>query len=318
MRFGVGIEIGGTKLQVGLGQGGSTLTRCVRRTVEPGAGAERIRTVLQDLVPSILGQAGIAAADVAGIGIGFGGPVDSRRGIALVSHQVEGWAFFPLKKWAEESWSIPTKVQNDASLAGYAEAMVGAGQGCDRVFYMTIGSGIGGGLIDRGVIDEGQGLGAGEIGHTWLPDPGTGKPEKLELVCSGWSIARRARQRVLDGQQSILRDLVGGDLEKISAKTVYQAAESADSLSLAILAETCETLGLAIANVIALLHPERVIIGGGVSLMGNLFWDRLRDSVARRVFGPFRDSWCVSKALLGEDVVVVGGVLLAVCTKVTH
>jgi glucokinase len=188
--------------------------------------------------------------------------------------------------------------------------MAGAGRGYERIFYVTIGSGIGGGLVDHGVIDEGQGLGAGEIGHTWLPDPVTGEPEKLELLCSGWSIGRRARQRILDGQLSLLSDLVGGDIEKISAKAVYEAAERGDSLSLAILTETCETLGLAIANVIALLHPERVVVGGGVSLMGDLFWDRLRDAVARRVFGPFRNSWCVTKAALGEDVVVVGGVLL--------
>ena len=310
MKFGIGIEIGGTKLQVGLGDGGLSLTGCLRRTVDPGVGADGIRGVLRDLVPSLLAEAGKTTADVAGIGIGFGGPVDSKRGITLVSHQIEGWDSFPLKEWAEECWSIPTKVQNDANLAGYAEAIAGAGRGCDRIFYMTIGSGIGGGLIDRGIIDEGQGLGAAEIGHTWLPDPVTGKPEKLELLCSGWSIGRRARQRALDGRSSLLNDLVDGDIEKISAKIVYEAAESGDSLALAILNETCETLGLAIANVIALLHPEKVIIGGGVSLMGNLFWDRLRDAVARRVFGPFRDSWCIAKASLGEDVVVVGGILL--------
>ncbi|MFH1739508.1 MAG: ROK family protein [bacterium] len=310
MKYGIGIEIGGTKLQVGLGQGGASLTKCLRRKVDSKRGGEGIRQVLEGLVPELLGEAGVAKADVSGVGIGFGGPVDSKRGVALVSHQIEGWNMFPLKDWAEERWSYPTKIQNDASLAGYAEAVAGAGKGCDRVFYITIGSGIGGGWIDHGVIDEGQGLGAAEIGHNWVPDPATGKPEKLELVCSGWAIGRRAKALVQGGQSSLMTDLTNGILENISAETVYKAAEDGDSLALRILTETCETLGVGIANVIALLHPEKVIIGGGVSLMGDLFWDNLRDAVARLVFGPYRDSWCVTKALLDEDVVVVGGVLL--------
>jgi glucokinase len=139
----------------------------------------------------------------------------------------------------------------------------------------------------------------------------TGKPEKLEWVCSGWSIAKRAVEYLESGRPSVITNLVNGKLEEISAEIVYKAAEMDDPLALTILGETCETLGLAIANVFALLHPEKVIIGGGVSLMGDLFWDRLNDAVGRRIFGPFRDSWCIAKAALGENVVVVGGVLLA-------
>ncbi len=311
MKSGIGIEIGGTKLQVGLGEEqGNPISR-LRQTVDPAKGAQGILSVLDDMVPRLLEEACVERSDVAGIGIGFGGPVDSKHGVTLVSHQIEGWDSFPLKEWAEKRWSFPVKIQNDASLAGYAETIAGAGRGCNRVFYMTIGSGIGGGLINDGVIDEGQGLGAAEIGHNWVPDPWTGKIDKLEHVCSGWAIGRRARARLMDGHASCMPSLVDNDPERITAETVYQAAEQGDPLALTILAETCDTLGLAIANVIALLHPDKVIIGGGVSQMGNLFWEPLLDAVARRVFGPYRDSWCVAPAALGEDVVVVGGILLA-------
>ncbi|HOE10501.1 MAG TPA: ROK family protein [bacterium] len=310
-RYGIGVEIGGTKLQVGTGHGGSELTRRCRKKVDPSGGAQRILQDLTGMVPELLQETGISRSDVAGVGIGFGGPVDSKRGYTLVSHQIDGWDSFPLQQWAQEQWEFPTRIQNDASLAGYAEAIAGAGKGCERVFYITIGSGIGGGWIHKGIIDEGQGLGAAEIGHNWVPHPVTGKPEKLEWICSGWSIAKRAVEYLESGKPSVITNLVNGNLEEISAEIVYKAAEMDDPLALTILGETCETLGLAIANVFALLHPEKVIIGGGVSLMGDLFWDRLKDAVGRRIFGPFRDSWCIARAALGEDVVVVGGVLLA-------
>ncbi len=311
MKSGIGIEIGGTKLQVGLGGADGTVVKRLRETVDPARGGDGIRCALEDLVPCLIAETGGQMSDLAGIGIGFGGPVDSKRGVTLVSHQVEGWDSFPLKEWAEKRWSLPVKIQNDASLAGYAEAVAGAGRGCDRVFYMTIGSGIGGGLISDGIIEEGQGLGAAEIGHNWVPDPWTGKPDKLEHVCSGWAIGRRARQRIMDGHGSSMPLLVENDLERITAETVYQAADQGDSLALTILAETCDTLGIAISNVIALLHPDKVVIGGGVSLMGKLFWEPLLEAVAYRVFGPFRDSWSVVPAALSEDVVLVGGILLA-------
>ena len=195
-------------------------------------------------------------------------------------------------------------------LAGYAEAVGGAGKGCRRIFYMTIGSGIGGGWIVDGVIDEGQGLGAAEIGHTWVPDPDTGEPEKLELLCSGWSIGRRAREAVEEGESSLLPRLCGGDPEAITAETVYTAAGQDDLLARALLEETCANLAVAICNVIALLHPERIVIGGGVSLMGPLFWDTLREKVKRFVFRPFADTYAIVPARWGEDVVLVGGVLL--------
>ena len=163
----------------------------------------------------------------------------------------------------EEKFSVPVSIQNDASIAGFAEAQLGAGAGCRRIFYMTIGSGIGGGLISEGVIDEGQGFGAAEIGHTWVPCPETGEPEKLELVCSGWSIARRAIDSIEDGERSLMTTLCDSP-ELITAKTVYAAAEKEDLLACTILDETCTALALAICNVFALLHPEKMIIGGGV------------------------------------------------------
>jgi glucokinase len=291
----LGVEIGGTKLQAAVGSGEGPLRSLARIRVDPAQGAGGIREALPALVDQALSQAGCRPEALRGIGVGFGGPVDSARGQILVSHQIEGWSGFPLREWFETRWRRPTVVQNDAKTAAFAEASRGAGRGFGRIFYVTIGSGIGGGLVVGGVIDQGQGLGAGEIGHTWVPDPRTGAPEKLELVASGWSIGRRGGERL--GKE-------------LSAAEVYTLAEKGSGPAREVLEEAAEALALGISNMVALLHPERVILGGGVSLMGPLFWDALRSKVRRFEFGPFAGRYEIVPAALGEEVVVIGAVLL--------
>jgi len=300
MSLAAGIEIGGTKLQAGLGSGEGPLRALVRRRVDPSKGGEGIRDALPSLVDEALDAAGARKGDLHGIGVGFGGPVDTRRGVTLVSHQVEGWKEFPLRDWLGERLGLPVALQNDAKAAAYAEAMRGAGAGRRRIFYSNIGSGIGGGFVVDGRIDEGQGLGAGEIGHTWVPDPGTGKPEKLELVASGWSIGKRASRRL--GRE-------------VTAVEVHALAEKGDAVARQVLGESAAAVALGIANVVALLHPERVILGGGVSLMGPLFWDPLRAALSERAFAPFARTFDLVPAALGEEVVVVGAVLLGLAGK---
>jgi glucokinase len=247
-------------------------------------------------------------ADIHKIGIGFGGPLDSARGVVLKSFQIEGWENFPLKQWAEEKWGKPAVVQNDASTAALAEALHGSGRGFSRIFYMTIGSGIGGGWIVDRHVDNGQGFGSAEMGHTWVTDPQTGKAAELEQVCSGWGIGRRAR--AISEKKTTLMLGLAGSLEAIDAKIVYAAAEKGDDVACRILNETCQMLGLAISNVIALLHPERIIIGGGVSLMGPLFWDPLQREVTARSMPAFASSVEVVRSQLKEDVVVIGALCL--------
>lgn len=292
----LGLEIGGTKLQAGVGLKDDRLIALVRRGVDPSRGGEGIREQIPSLIEETLAKAGVGTRELAGIGVGFGGPVDSKEGRILVSHQIEGWSEFPVRDWLQEKTRVSVTLQNDAKTAAYAEATLGAGKGRRRIFYITIGSGIGGGLVVDGKIDEGQGLGAGEIGHTWVPHPATGEPEKLELVASGWSIGRRARARLG---------------ETATAETVYAAAEKGDPHGKALLEESIEALAIGISNMLALLCPERIIIGGGVSLMGPLFWERLRARVAGEFgFKPFAGRYEIVPAALGEEVVVIGAVLL--------
>lgn len=312
MKYTLGIEIGGTKLQAGVGLREDKLISIARTTIDPEQGAKGILNALSPLCEEALSKAKFTWDDILATGVGFGGPVDSHKGIVITSHQIDGWDRFPLKDWMENTFSKPSVIQNDASIAGYAEAQIGAGKDCDRVFYITIGSGIGGGWIINGDIDEGQGFGAAEIGHIWVPDPETGEPEKLEHICSGWSIGERMQTALeIDEEESILREQFAGNFSKITAKDVYRAAEQDDVLATAILDETSKTLAVAICNIIALLHPQKIILGGGVSLMGDLFWNPLLSTIEDNAFEPFAGKFEVVPATLEEDVVVAGAVLLA-------
>ena len=306
----LGIEIGGTKTQVGIGtrEDGLLPGGILRRPVDPKRGADGIRRDLLSMVDEVLSFQGLTLSDIERIGIGYGGPVDSARGVALKSFQIDGWTDFPLKVWAEDRWGKPVIVENDASTAGLAEYIHGSGRGCSRLFYITAGSGIGGGWIVDGKIDNGQGLGVAEIGHMWVPDPRTGQLTELERVCSGWAIGQRARHAAAN-TPSLMQELAGS-VENIDARIVYSAAERGDETALRILAETCQTLGAAMANVVALLHPERIILGGGVSLMGTVFWDLLQKEFRGRIMPVFASHVELVQAKLLEDVVVIGALSL--------
>jgi glucokinase len=306
----IGIEIGGTKTQVGIGSpnGGLLHGGLLRKQVDREKGADGILRDIVSMVDEILSTSHRTLADIIKVGIAFGGILDSARGVTLKSYQIDGWTNFPLKEWAERQWGRPVFIENDASTAGLAESILGNGRGCSRLFYITVGSGVGGGWILNGKIDNGQGLGAAEIGHMWVPDPRGGELMELEQVCSGWAIGHRARLAAHDADS--LMEKLAGSWDQIDAQVVYQAAEQGDKIAVRILQETCRTLGMAISNVVALLHPERVILGGGVSLMGPLFWNALQNEFRARVMPTFASQVELLPAKLSENVVVIGALCL--------
>jgi glucokinase len=315
----LGIEIGGTKLQLGAGAGNGTLAGLWRATVDVNAGPEGIRRQIIQAVPELLAQSRIDRAQLRGIGIGFGGPVDDNTHTIIKSHQIEGWDNFPLEKWISDLLGMPAVLGNDADVAGLAEALFGAGKGLSPIFYITIGSGIGGGLIINGEIYRGCGRGAAEIGHLrfnmyFVKDSGpiSTPHEILEQLASGWGIADTA-QRCL-GLETPIRSLLYSQDQKrsVTAKDVAMAARQGDAFAESILKSAVGYLADAICHLIALLCPRRIIIGGGVSLMGEeLLFKPLREMVYERVFKPFADCYEIVPAALGEEVVVHGALALA-------
>ena len=308
----LGIEIGGTKLQLGLGEGAGVLKGLWRGTVDVTAGADGIRQQITAAVPELLVRAGVDRAQVRGVGIGFGGPVDDRTHTVIKSHQIEDWDNFPLADWLSDLLGLPAVLGNDADVAGLAEALFGAGKGLSPIFYITIGSGIGGGLVIDGEIYRGCGRGAAEIGHLRVQHP---EREDLDLVTieslgSGWGIEDQARYALRIGAETRIADLTGAG--SVTVPLVAQAARGGDRVASTILEDARWALAQGVNHVIALLCPRRIIIGGGVAqLSEDLLFAPLRKLVAEQVFKPFADCYDIVPAALGEEVVVHGALALA-------
>ena len=321
----LGVEIGGTKLQLGVGPGDGTLRGLWRGVVNAAAGGDGIRRQIAAAVPELLATAGLDRAALRGVGVGFGGPTDDATQSVIKSHHIAGWDGFPLAAWVTEQTGLPAVICNDADVAGLGEALFGAGQGLSPVFYMTVGSGIGGGLVINGEIYRGAGKGAAEIGHTWVnsridtsstaPRRGMGR-EELETLASGWGIAGRAREELADedGRWAHAKPslLAAVPPDELTAVHVVDAARRGDAVAHFVMQEALVALAQALVQVIILLCPRRVVIGGGVSLAGDdVVFGPLRAMVRERVFPPFAGLTEIVPAALGEEVVVHGALALA-------
>jgi glucokinase len=308
----LGIEIGGTKLQLGVGPDDGRLHGLWRGAVDVAAGPEGIRRQIVAAVPEVLANANLKRGELRGVGIGFGGPVDDATHTVIKSHQIEGWNNFPLAEWIAEVVGLPAVLGNDADVAGLAEALHGAGKGVSPIFYITIGSGIGGGFIINGEIYRGCGRGAAEIGH--LRIAGEESPLlPLENHASGWAIAQDAeRLRQIDVVFNLGEFQGLASDRPLTAKVVAEMAERGGLSAQGVLDQAWEALAEGICHVIALLCPRRIVIGGGVSLMGEkLLFQPLRRLVAERVFKPFAGLTDIMPAALGEEVAVHGALALA-------
>jgi glucokinase len=316
----LGIEIGGTKLQLAIGHGVGSIVALERLRVDPAQGAPGILGQIEGAFPTLLEEARVTGEEIEAVGIGFGGPVDSRLGRTQKSYQVPGWEDFPLASWIDRHLGVPLVVlENDADSAGVAESRFGAGSGYSPLLYLTVGSGIGGALIIDEAIYRGFGRGAAEVGHLRVPDlaGSEGGWRELEQVASGWGIASAAEQRarclLQQGQADwvVLRKAQGLP-GAITAPMVAEAAESGDPESTAILDRARAAIAFALTQAIALCAPRRVVIGGGVSLIGEKDWfDPIRRITDRDVFPSFRGGFDIVPASLGEEVVVHGALALA-------
>jgi glucokinase len=309
----LGIEIGGTKLQLAVGAGdGTPLAELRRAEVRPedeaGGILRQIETIGRELVERHHPTA---------IGIGFGGPVDAGDGRTITSHQVEGWTDFALAALCRETFGLPAAISNDADAAGLAEALFGAGRGHRVVFYITVGSGIGGALvIDGRVYGGGSGI-ASEIGHL-RPGLAADDPHTtVESYASGFGIAAagQAWLRTAAAHDPAAIDLLsrfGGKIEQLSGRIVVDAAAAGNAAAQGIFAHALETLGWAIAQMITLMAPQIVVVGGGVPLAGEaMFFAPLRREVTRYVFPPLAKTYAIVPAAMGEEVVIHGALAVA-------
>jgi glucokinase len=295
------IEIGGSKLQLAVGDAAGKVLERFRFSVDRRQGAEGIRRQIETKVKELL-----AARQPRAVGVGYGGPVNWRNGQIRCSHHIEGWSDFPLGDWLRSLTGLPVVVDNDANVAALGEAIHGAGRSHNPVFYVTLGSGVGGGLVVDGSIYHGATPGEAELGHVRLDRQGT----ILEARCSGWAVDKKIRAFVKRHPKSRLGRLVGKSSGG-EARYLGAALGQNDASARRILRETASDLAFGLSHVVHLFHPEIIVIGGGLALLGEPLRAAVGEALPRFVMAAFGAGPRVALAALGEDSVPVGALVLA-------
>ncbi len=313
--YSVAVDLGGTHIRAALYQGRDTTPLRRSRGLTPqtndqGPVLEALANAIRDVLPP-----GTDIADIA-IAVGTPGPVDPFQGRILSTPNIPSLHDLPLRDWLASRFSTTIMIGNDANLAALGEYTFGAGQGAADIVYLTIGTGIGGGVITSGRLLLGhRGLGA-ELGHITIdplgPRCGCGRPGHLEALASGPAIAREARARLAAGTASSLAALYRTDPLAVTTEQVAGAARQSDPLAQTLVAETAALLARFIADCLVIFSPQRVILGGGVMALGELLLEPIRRGVSTNAMATvYLEELTICAAQLGDDAGLLGG--LALC-----
>ena len=308
----MGVDIGGTNLVVGaVVTDGSRIVGL--RTEPTGAahGADSVIDRIVTMTKAAIEDTRLADRDavIEGVGIGSPGPLNRTTGVVILTPNL-GWHDMPVRDRIGTALGLPAWLDNDANCAMAGEWWVGAAQGARHAVTLTLGTGIGGGIVVDGKLLHGASDVAAEIGHITIETNGRrcgcGNDGCLEAYASGPAIARRTIEAIESGAESSIGAMVGGALDRISAQTVYDAAGAGDPLALEVVQDTAKYLGVGVANLINILNPEVVVICGGVTQAGDRLFTPLRREVTRRAFRPAVQACRIVPGLLPGTAGVVG------------
>ncbi len=306
----IAVDLGGTRIRAArYTEGAVQLARLERPT--PATDSEAVVAALTAAIQEVRGR----GRRVAAVAIGAPGPLNPRTGVVIAPYNVP-FRNFPLRDVLQEAVGLPVHLGHDATLAALAEWKYGAGQGYDDVLYLTISTGIGAGVISGGRLVQGKDGFAPEAGHI-LADPDgpecfCGQRGHLEAMANGAAIARSAVAQLKAGAYSILPELVGGDLARVTAASVGQAALAGDLLARGVLAEAGHLIGRTVADLLHRFNSAIVILGGGVSQTGELLLGPVREAVRRYALSPeYWEGVDIVQAQLGEDAGLLGALALA-------
>jgi len=322
----VGIDLGGTQIRVAVLKGVELLSRISLSTGENPT-PDRIIPRIHFAIQQALDKVGVALEQIEGIGMGVAGPLNSRTGVVFASPNLPGWSNVPLRSMLEEYYGLPIFIENDANVAALGEYLFGAGYGCKDIVYLTVSTGIGGGVITNGKLMVGTSGTAAELGHMTIDRKGErcncGNIGCLESIASGTAIARRAREAVARGVDVLLLtddklerlalSLRDDDLEsklcqqpRIDAKAVAQAAEAGVPAACVIISDAAEGLGVGLVNIIHIFNPEMIILGGGLIQMGSLLMEPALKIVQESTMNVSYKSVRIVQSQLGIDAGLIG------------
>ncbi len=304
------LDFGGTQFRLALTSGQGKLLRRHAGPIYSQHGPDQAISRIKDAIRDMLD--GVDEAALLGMGIAAAGLITPETGVVLTSPNLRTWYNTPLKDIFEEELQFPVWVGNDANLAALGEHRFGAGRETNDLVYLTVSTGIGGGVIIGGKLLLGSSGFAAEPGHMTIdingPRCNCGNVGCLEVMASGTAIARMARERLVQGEASRLRELAGGDPDGVTAELVASAAKSGDPLASEVMHTAAANLGVGVVNLVHIFNPELILIGGGLSKAGEIVFEPVRQVVAERVMPDITVS--ILPAGLGDDSGLLGAVAL--------
>ncbi len=317
--YAIGIDLGGTYTKLALVDVNGRIRRKAKLTTAAYKTKEALLSAIVSEISLILKENRLPLKGLAGVGIGVPGLVAFERGLVYNLTNVPGWKNVRLKKILEAMLSalgakIPVLVDNDVNLMALGESRFGAGRGAKDLVCVTLGTGVGGGIIIDGKLYRGASSAAGEIGHMPLKEEGLrcncGSFGCLERYVGNRYIVDEIKDKIRSGQPTKIRELVKGDLSLVTPETISIAAKKKDALAIECWRRVGARIGVALSGVINLLNPEKIIIGGGMAEAGEVLFSAIRDTVNERALPVSRGAVKIVKAKLGNDAGIVGAAAL--------
>jgi glucokinase len=310
-KYCVGVDLGGTNITIALVDLKGKIKNKVKISTQANKDAcYIIKTIIENIKVLVRG---INSSQIIGIGIGAAGQIDHPNGMIQFSPNLH-WRNIPIVKEIKKEFKVPVFIDNDANVACYGEFLFGAGQGAQSIICVTLGTGVGGGIIIDGKIYRGAGGAAGEIGHLTVESRGRkcncGNHGCMEAYVGAPHMRERCIEKIKAGRKSIITKIVEGSLSKITPKVLLEAAFYKDALALEIWQETGMYLGIGLASLINIFNPEKIIIGGGVANAGKLISDPMKKTIKERALAVSLHEVKIVRAKLGEEAGVIGAAML--------
>ena len=311
----IGIDVGGTNVKIALVDKSGKIIYSNSVPTYAKMGYEYTVNNIKQAIKDLMKETNTIAKDIDGIGFDFPGQVDYKTGVVKLAPNIPGWVNVPIAQMIEEEFHIPTRIDNDVRCAALGEMKFGAGQGCENFVCITVGTGIGSGLVVNGQLVRGASNAAGEIGHIKLQMKdglicGCGDTGCLEAYASGPSIVAMAQDYIKGGKSTKFREMAAAEGGEITPYMVAKAAEAGDPVAKRIFAIVGEYIGIGLTSVINLLNPEKVIIGGGVAEAGDLLLNPIRKTIKERAMVVAGSAVEIVPAQLGNSAGVIGASML--------
>jgi glucokinase len=311
----LGIDIGGSKILTAVVDSKGEMLSSDERITHAIKGSEAVIQSILESAHCALEQAKVAVSELTAIGIGAPGISNPETGILFTSPNLPGWHNIPLKDIMQERLGKKTFLTNDANAAALGEFYFGAARGTRNFIYITLSTGIGGGIIIDGKIYTGAIGAAGEVGHMTIDDNGPicncGNKGCWEALASGTALTREAKLRIKEGVRTSILEYAEGDVEKVTAQVIHSAAEQGDNLAKELIARTGYYVGVGLANLINIFNPELIIIGGGLSNIGDMLLQPALKTAGERAYKEAFQAVRFASAELGRNSGVIGATAFA-------